>query len=348
MNNIRSLTVSITSFIVLITCAFVCSAASMSDWENDREKVFKLAKEQDKFIVLFVGRPTCPISQGTYTNFTDPAGPLKKMLDDNYIVWYSHHDDTDSQAEVSVYTEEILIVARYLPLLVIINPDEPGKVVKSLWGMKTVDQLQSFLTVDLFSGIGLKWRTNKDEVFKLAKDLSKFIFKFEGKSTSADCHKVMKQLNTNPLKKLLEDNYILWYCDFNPDDYAGVKLLAGDDENTPVKAPSISIIYFKEPDNLIDRVWGYRDVGTLQEMLKSHTVSNGIIAPKPKVTVRGNVLHISNLIHNEQIEVFTLTGQRIASIRKNTDTFTIDASYFPKGTLVVSGSSGWSAKIIVQ
>ena len=344
MNNIRSLTVSIISSMLLISSAFVCSAANMTDWEKDQAKVFSLAKEQDKFILLFVGRPSCPISQNTYANFT---GPLKKMLDDNYVIWYSYHDDEDSQAEVSVYTEEVLNVARYLPLLVIINPEEPGKVVKSLWGMKTVEQLQDFLTVNLFSGISLKWRTDRDEVFKLAKSQHRFIFKFEGKSTSGDCHKVMKQLNTNPLKKQLEDNYILWYSEFDPGEHAVIKPFSGND-HAPVKAPYISIIYFEEPDNLIDCVWGYQDVEALQVILKSFTVSNGIIASKPKVTVRGNTLHISNQIHNEHIQVFTLTGQRIASIRKNTDIITVDTSNFPKGVLIVSGSSGWTDKIMVQ
>ena len=457
MKSIKSLTVSIISSILLISCAFVCGAASMNDWEENQEKVFKMAKEQDKYIVLFVGRPTCPICKNTYANFTNPADPLKKILDDNYIIWYSYHDDPASYAEVLDYTQEILKVAKTLPLVFVINPDEPGKIIKSFWGTQTVEQVQKFLTIDLLSESKLTWQVDKEKAFKLAKEQDKYIVKLAGRGTSGNCHQLIKQLNTPSLKKMLDDNYILWYSDINSDDYVSsgedaakslpmlylinpdepdvnvdrlwgnqsdqqladfltIDLLSGSSltwyedkdkvfslataenkyifkligqgtsvtchqvmrqlDEDPLKQlledhfvlwfsddiseaslstyaeastlPYITILSPDEPDQMLDVIWGVHVAETLEEVLYAYAVSNEMITSDSKVFIWGNALHLSNGFNDEQIQIFTLTGQRIASVRKNDYTFTMDASYFPKGVLIVSGSTGWNAKLIVR
>lgn len=355
MTSLRSFKVFTIFSIMFLSSSFFCSSQVIF-WNHKQAEAFRIAQEQDKFILLFVGRPNCAICQRTSdmlsTNYfytlegpNTMAGPLKSVVDKNYSPWYSYRDNYDNQVEVSVYTEEILKVAKTLPLVFIINPDDPGKVVKSFWGAQTVEQLEAFLTINLLSGSNLNWNKDAETVFNLAKEQKKYIFKLEGKGTSHFSHQVMKLLHADPLKKLLDNNFILWYSEFDPDMHNATST---GDENKPISAPYISIIYQEEPDNMLDAIWGYQDAETLEAILKSFPVSNGITASDNHVSVSGNVLHLSNQIQYEQIQVFTLTGQRIANIQKNECAIKIDASYFPKGALVVYSSSGWSKKIVVK
>ena len=342
MKNVKCITLSTIYSMLLISCAFVCSAASMTDWEKNQEKVFKMAKEQDKFIVLFVGRSTCGICKSNYSIYTNPEWPVKQILDDNYIIWFSDFDNRSSQAEVANYTEEILKDAKTLPLVFVINPEEPEVIVKSYWGTQYVQQLQNFFTIDLLAGSALKWHEDREKVFNIATEQNRNIFKLTGRGTSGNCRQLIQQLNEAPLLKLLQQYFVLWYSTDLSE--ASLHTYAGD----PNTLPYITILSSSEPDLLLDVLWGVQDVEALEAILKSIVVSNEMLASGNKVFVKGNVLHISNRIDNEQIQIFTLTGQHVASVRKNDYTFTVETSYFPKGMLIVTGSAGWSARVIVR
>ena len=54
-------------------------------WNQDKDEVFKSAKEQDKFILLFVGRTTCGACQDMSELFCNPENPFKQILNDNYV-----------------------------------------------------------------------------------------------------------------------------------------------------------------------------------------------------------------------------------------------------------------------
>ena len=359
MNYLKRLT-AVTVF--LLSCTYFCYAAVPKEWVQIKTIAFKNALDEDKYILLFVGMTGCLNCNNTTDSLTNPALPLKQILDDNYIVWWSDDNNPLRRAENEVYSAAIKAEGNAhpntvaFPLIFIINPAEPDISINSLWssarwnirGYRGVDSLKNFLTIDLTAGSSLKWYKNEDEVFQLAQQQRKFIFKLDGRGTSEACKKVLKQLEINPLSKLLQDNYILWYSEYNSSALTGVEPLQGEDDNLPVIAPYISIIYPGAPDQIVDAIWGYQDVETLEDFLKSNTVSNEFVASANKVTVTGNYIQISNRIRNEQIRVFTLTGQQIASIGKNDYTVTIDASNFPEGVLIVSGSSGWSSKILVR
>ena len=339
--------------VVLFSCAFSGIAQVDITWNPNKESVFKLAKEQDQFILLLSGRSSCGITQRISDLFTTNyyqtmngsnkmEGPLKSIIDSNYSTWFSNYSNADSRAEISVYTAEILKEAETLPLVFIINPDVPNKVVKSFWGIQTVEQLKGFLTINLFAGNRLRWYDDEKTVLRLAQEQEKSIFKLEGRDTSPNSHSVMKLLNEDPLKKLLDDNFILWYCEFDPN--AHIYTLAG--HNPIITAPFISILHHEAPDKILEAVWGNQDLATLETILKSYPVSNEIVASENRVTISGNVLQISNRINNEQVHIFTIAGQCIANVPKNSYSIKIDASRFPKGALIVYGSSGWSEKII--
>ena len=341
---------------MLVMSSFAFSVIAQVDlaWNRNKEAVFKLAKEQDRFILLLSGRSSCSTTQKISDLFTSNyyrtmigsnlmEGPLKSIIDSNYSTWFCDNNNIDKRAEILDYLEEILKEAKSLPLVFIINPDEPHIIVKSFWGDQTIEQLKVFLTIDLFTGNKLKWFRDEKTVLRLAQEQSKSIFKFEGRNTSPNSHKVMKLLNEEPLKKLLDDNFILWYNDFNVG--AHITALLGDGL---VTAPYISIFHHEAPDIILEAVWGDQDVAMLETILQSYPVSNEIVASANRVTIIGNIVQISNQTNNEQVYIYTLTGQYIASVPKKSYSIQMDASHFPKGALIVYGSSGWSEKIMKQ
>jgi hypothetical protein len=142
---------------------------------------------------------------------------------------------------------------------------------------------------------------------------------------------------------MLEDNYILWFTTEVKETTASTYA-----EDSPVLHPYISIIYPDLWDTKLESSFGYQDAKALETIIKKYTVSNETIIADNQVTVSGNIIQITNRNSKEQIKIFSLSGQQVASIRKNGYTAQIDASSYPKGVLVVAGSSGWSKKIIVQ
>jgi len=361
MNYLRSFTVLVISTLLLLFCTFI-SSAQFFRWNQEKDEVFKLAKEQDRFILLFVGRTNCPICQrtsdimtinyhGTQTGLRSLEGPLKSLIDNNYVPWYSNRDDTVSQKTVQEYTAEYDELVRQgkvtsLPFLYVINPDEPEKIVACNWGSRSVEILQSLLTVNLLSDSKLKWYDDEVRALKLAKDQNKYVFKLVGKGASPNCQQLMKQLNVNPLKKLMEENFILLYINASETNI-DIKSLSNDLSVKDKSFPYFTIVYPPYPDNFLFENFGYQDDVKMEEILKPYSVSNDRILYDQQVKVSGNTLQITNQIDNERIYLFTATGQQVTSIHKIGHTIQIDASYFPKGVLIVYSSTGWSSRIFI-
>ena len=252
-----------------------------------------------------------------------------------------------------------------IPILCVINPEDPEEDYTVFWkkGSKTTQQLLSLITTpNLFSGSSnlnvdnsnnilfftktpswlsdqkLQWHENINEVLQLAKEQKKYVFKLVGKSTSPNSKKLLKQLYESPFEQLLTDNYILWYSS---------DISESGSQTEAVTLPYISIIDPEKPDELLEENWGVPEAEILEEILKSYTVSNENILPNPtKAAIWDNTLLISNQTSNEQITVYSLTGQSIASVRKNDTSVSIDASKFPKGILIIRSSAGWTSKVL--
>ena len=331
----------------------------MDHWNRDKEKAFTEAKEQDKFVLLFVGRPTCPKCRETSELFCNPESPVKTLIDENFSTLYSWYDDEDSRAEVYEYIKEYheereAGLVRQIPWLYIINPDRKDEIVASMYRpypewSPDEENMGKFLTVDLLDDHELQWFADEIKAFEQAWNEKKHVFKFHGKGTSPNSQTMMELLQDELIKQMLEDNYILWYSSEEDDCGCIIDPLTGEEgDDETVMLPVISIFSYEDPYSYIEELTGIQDRETLVEMLSKYTVSNERIASVNKVTVSGDALEISNLIQNERIQVFTITGRQIASVLKNGYTFSMDASGFPKGVLIVYSSSGWSAKIIVQ
>ena len=359
MNKLSCVRVLLIS-IFLFCIAFISKAQDYTEWvyknwNSDKEKVFKLAKEQDRYIFLFLGRQYCTASGRTSTNFGKPDNPLRPIIDADYVPWAFQNPTTNLEAISDEYIKEFAIDvfekgASSFPFLFVINPDYPDSYVKWLAGESlpnspnSVERLKNLLTIDLLANSTLTWYTNKDQVFKLAKEQNKYIFKLVGKGTSPNSQKVIKQLNLSVLKDVLVKNYILWY---SSDVSEEMKVMAGEEVTKTL--PFISVIFPEEPDYLLEQLWGYQDDETaLEEILRKYTVSNEKILSTNKVSVSGKALLISNQTNNERIRVYSLSGQNIAEFHKNDFSVHIDASDFPKGVLVINSSAGWSAKVLLQ
>ena len=334
----------------------------MDNWNKDKDEAFKMAKEQDKFVLLFVGRPTCPKCQETSELFCNPEKTVKTIIDENFSTLYKCYDEEDDRADVYEYIQayheerEAGFVVQ-IPWLFIINPDREGEIVTSmyrpypLWS-PDVESMSKFLTVDLLEGRESNWYADEIKAFEQAIAEKKYVFRFYGKGTSPNSQKMMELLQEEPIKQLLEENCILWYvdeeedcgCFINPS--SGEVILENEEETNTL--PVISIFYPGDPYHALEELSGIQEKETIVEILSKYTVSNELITSGYKVMVSGNVLEISNLLQNEQIQVFTLTGQQVATIHKNDYTVRIDASSFPKGVLIVYSSTGWSAKIVIR
>ena len=358
-NNLKRLTVITIFSCLLFANAFHCFADELKWLENDKEEIIKMAKEQDRFILLFVGNHDCPLCNISLQYFNDPSGKLRKIIDENYVTWFVSYylpgppwiqaDLEPVSPYISDYESNKNAGERTnFPILAIINPDDPDEDFTSYWGTgaRTIEELYNFISAppDIMADQELTWHENKDKVFGLAKEQGKNIFKFVGRPTSPNSNNVMKQLTANPLKELLDDNFILWYSS----DDSDVQIRALGDEPNRHTLPYITIIDPDDPTNILDVMWGDMDVEQLEEFIKSNTpVSNEIISSDNIVTVQDNLLYISNLTKDEHIQIFTLSGQQIAFTRKNDNSITIDASNFPRGVVVVHSSTGWSKKIII-
>ena len=115
-------------------------------WLEDKEEVFKMANEQQKLIFLLSGRYGCGICQRTKINLDSVLG-LRQIVDKNYIMWFSDYDTEAGKEETQIYTQHLIDEgAKTLPLVAVINPEDPENYVSSFWGSKTVSFLKTFLT----------------------------------------------------------------------------------------------------------------------------------------------------------------------------------------------------------
>ena len=333
-------------------------------WLREKDDVFRLANEQDKFILLLVGRMVCPNCQKV-TKFLS-EDPLLKLISEEYILWHSCRDSSKRRNEVAVYVNQPYVnEPNALPFLHIINPKDPDKIIWGRAGYATVDILTKALTFNLPLKDGLEWHENKDEAFRLARLQNKNVFRFIGRATSNNSVEMFKLLNESPLKETLQENFILWYSRYedpvsnmqstvitmSEDDTEGdgdEDNTEGDDKETIQKAPPyLYIINPDEPDVNIDLGSGLQDVDKLKKLIEDIIVTNDIISSSDNnITFVNNKLYISNKIDNELIKIHSITGQLIYSINKKGTDITINASSFPNGILIINSSSGWSGKVL--
>ena len=198
---------------------------------------------------------------------------------------------------------------------------------------------------------GMTWYLKKSVALDSARSQDKQVFLVWGRRTCAYTTGVRDRLTKSPLKPIVSDNYILWFSDCDiylrnsteVKDYLSVLPAS-------VTLPATCIIDMYDVTVAHGLRTGPQRADDLQEMLNQY-VSNDYITEKTdilKAYVAGNNLIVKNKSVYEDIRVFTVTGSLTDMFHKKEDVITRDLSMYPKGVLIVSGSSGWTQKIVVK
>ena len=214
---------------------------------------------------------------------------------------------------------------------------------------------------------GMKWFLKKTVALDSARLQGKQVFLLWGRFDCPDCQWVKERLSESPFKSIVEENYILWFSSSR--EYALDSEEIGDylsflKDEARVYIPTICIIdpsdatvaqgYIAGPDfSLKDDRYQYKTAQYYNELLavlEDH-VSNDFIVGKGangRAYVIENNLVIKSEAEGEIISIFSMNGSLVDSFRKAGYDISRNLSEYPKGVLIVTGSSGWKQKILIK
>jgi hypothetical protein len=140
----RAITLAV--IISLFTGSGMASAALV--WQTSKETAVSMAKDQDKYILLLAGRikslgglydcSNCEYMINTVFESTDP--PIKTLIEEDYIPWYS---DVDTSDEWRIYADGLVTFT--LPLICIIDPDNSDTYMDRTTGVQDTQVFYSRL-----------------------------------------------------------------------------------------------------------------------------------------------------------------------------------------------------------
>jgi hypothetical protein len=200
---------------------------------------------------------------------------------------------------------------------------------------------------------GLTYYLDKTEAFEAATAEGKMVFLFWGSVDCSRCNNVKKNLAAESLRSLLDDHYILWYSDVSEYDRNAPEVVdylsAVSDPYIPY--PALCIIDMSDITKAYGLIWGKQlAVYQLYAMLNKYVANDNISDPKDlnRAYVSQNNLVVEGDAANEEISVYAVTGSLVDRFRRTEQRLTHDASSYPSGILVVTGSSGWTRKVAVR
>jgi hypothetical protein len=215
---------------------------------------------------------------------------------------------------------------------------------------------------------GMNWYLKKSVAIKEAKAQKKNIFLLWGRETCPDCQWVKRKLSEAPLKDIIDKNYVLWFSNsleyrFDSEELIDYLFVLNDMSLRYI--PHLSIIDFQDVKVTLGFMFGpdfslnnevinsYKIAQYYKEMsaLINNHVDNDIIYSGKNsdvsVFVADNNIIIKSKPIVETVSVYTLTGSLVDRFHKTEYEITRDLSKYPKGLLIVAGSSGWSQKIVL-
>lgn len=119
---------------IVMASLFIGSGVASADlvWQTSKETAVSMAKEQGKYILLFVGREICPNCEYMInTVFESTSPPIKTLIEKEYILWYSH---VDTSQEWIVYASGLGNFT--LPLMCIIDPNDSDTYLDRTTGIQ--------------------------------------------------------------------------------------------------------------------------------------------------------------------------------------------------------------------
>lgn len=205
---------------------------------------------------------------------------------------------------------------------------------------------------DLYDG--MTWYLNKEEAFQAAAAENKQVFLLWGRTNCYNCNLVKKYVARSEIKEMVDDNYILWFCNVNTykanspvvSDY--LSPLIGQ----TVYLPAICVIDLYDTTVGYGLRTGYIREETFKAYLTQYVSNDQIVDDKNKefihAYVSGNTLRIESEKVNEKISVYTMSGSLVDVFTKPSASYSRNTSVYPKGVLLVNSDAGWSQKIVIR
>jgi hypothetical protein len=115
-------------------------------WHEDRNEAITLAKEQGKYVFLLYGRTTCGNCNAAKKYISE--APLNEIILENFILWFCDIDIPERRAQASDY-REYYSESITLPLLCVINPDDPMPALSYSTDKKNAEEIEAILNANL-------------------------------------------------------------------------------------------------------------------------------------------------------------------------------------------------------
>jgi hypothetical protein len=194
---------------------------------------------------------------------------------------------------------------------------------------------------------GLTYYVDKEEVFEAAKAQDKQVFLLWGSNNCIRCNRVKKNLAVPSVKSILDEHYLLWFCDaltYNERSPEVSDYLSVLGKSPPY--PVLSVIDSYDTKTGHGTVSGEQTADALANMLRQYVANDNMAGAggSHDAYVHRNSLVVKGAVH-EEIKVYAVTGSLVDRFPKTAYSITRDASSYPGGILIVAGSSGWARKV---
>ena len=215
---------------------------------------------------------------------------------------------------------------------------------------------------------GMDWYLKKSVAIKAAQTQGKQIFLLWGAEWCPDCKWVKQKLSEPPLNSIINEKYVLWFSDNDTYKYdseeVGVYLTFLKDVprkyfpvNCIIDTSDLTVAnrFMFGPDFSLNNtaIYSYEINLYYKELtaMLNGNVGNDIFSNENDsdviIFVADNNIIIKSKPLAEIISVFTLTGSLVDRFQKTENEIKRDLSKYPKGILIVAGSSGWSKKVVL-
>lgn len=203
---------------------------------------------------------------------------------------------------------------------------------------------------------GMTWYLRKSIALDSAYSQGKQVVMVWGTTTCPNTANVRKRFgrNTNGiyLKSIVDEHYVLWFS--NAENYDRFSVEVSDYLSKLYGTISLPVVCIIDPLSVkiaYGLKTGPQNATSLQELLNQF-VSNDVVVENAPFSVSTFVSEGQLIIkkeasnQRETVYVYSLAGLLVDTFCMEASVETRDATAYPKGVLVVTGSSGWVRKII--
>lgn len=310
-------------------------------WFEDKDEAFEAAKKENKNVLLLWGHDGCSNCR-TAKLYIKEEQSLRKHIDESFILWFC---DSNKSSQADNYVGQYQF--EYLPLICIIDPNDPELPLSYLTGKPTISDIENRLKNNLPEFNDPSWYRNKEQAFATAKKENKYVLLLYGRNTCTNCRAAKEFINTTSINNITDKSFILWFCDVDLDSYSIEYYQKAKAEKGSVIFPLLCVIDPYKPIPALAYTTNYVNQEQIENLLNGNlpTANEEIYSTPSSAFITNNNLTVSNTIANEIIYIYTINGQLIDSFEKTNNIIIRSASTYPKGVLLVSSSQGWNMKL---